>query len=628
VWYMADGVYSMYGDMAPMKELVGLLDTYKSLHLYVDDAHGMSWTGENGSGYVFTQVDHHDKMVVATSMAKGFGCCGGVIIFPDEEMHRKVKNCGGTFIFSGPIQPPMLGAALASAKMHQTGAFALRQKDLQTKVAYINKRLGELGLPQYDPSAAPLFFICSGLPRITYNIVNRMKTRGFFLNSAAFPAVPMKKSGIRFMVTSHHSYDEIENMLVALQQEYVLGLQEEGSSVDEVARVFRLPAFTIRVEKPAEAEPDTGGNELTDELYRSVASLRPDEWDYYMAEDGCNTHRNLLNLEKAFSGNEQKEENAGFFYYKVADRDGKTVGLSFFSSVWTKDDMFESASVSEKVEEIRKTEDPHYLVSKQIMTGTLLSLGRSVYLDYNHPGWKEALQLLLNKMQEVADSEGATRVMLRDFFEDERNDLKGVLLELGMIDYRLPDRCVVSEFDWNTQEEYLATLGGKYRYSLRKEILPYAGKCRVSYDKPATEEERQHGYRLYNEVAGQAFQMNVFQLPYSLFEAMYDDPAYDIIRLYVEDKEEAVAILFSYRNAQDYTGLIVGLDYNYVRTYNTYKQMLYRSVMRAKELECTRNDLAYTAELEKKKVGAKTFANYAFVQAIEHLSHAIMDTLA
>ncbi|MGK7893467.1 MAG: aminotransferase class I/II-fold pyridoxal phosphate-dependent enzyme, partial [Xenococcus sp. (in: cyanobacteria)] len=45
IWYLADGIYSMYGDVAPLPELVRLLDTYEQLYLYIDDAHGMSWTG-------------------------------------------------------------------------------------------------------------------------------------------------------------------------------------------------------------------------------------------------------------------------------------------------------------------------------------------------------------------------------------------------------------------------------------------------------------------------------------------------------------------------------------------------------------------------------------------------------
>ncbi len=43
IWYMADGVYSMFADFAPFAELRALLDRYPQLHLYIDDSHGVGW---------------------------------------------------------------------------------------------------------------------------------------------------------------------------------------------------------------------------------------------------------------------------------------------------------------------------------------------------------------------------------------------------------------------------------------------------------------------------------------------------------------------------------------------------------------------------------------------------------
>ncbi|MCB9274617.1 MAG: pyridoxal phosphate-dependent aminotransferase family protein [Lewinellaceae bacterium] len=61
VWYFADGVYSMYGDFAPMQRLKELMDQYEPFHLYIDDAHGVSWAGENGIGVVCSQLFYHEK---------------------------------------------------------------------------------------------------------------------------------------------------------------------------------------------------------------------------------------------------------------------------------------------------------------------------------------------------------------------------------------------------------------------------------------------------------------------------------------------------------------------------------------------------------------------------------------
>lgn len=70
VWYLADGIYSMYGDAAPVRELEQMLDDNERMWLYIDDAHGMSWAGEHGRGYVRSQIEHHDRMVLAASLKR------------------------------------------------------------------------------------------------------------------------------------------------------------------------------------------------------------------------------------------------------------------------------------------------------------------------------------------------------------------------------------------------------------------------------------------------------------------------------------------------------------------------------------------------------------------------------
>ncbi|HQF29522.1 MAG TPA: aminotransferase class I/II-fold pyridoxal phosphate-dependent enzyme, partial [Bacteroidia bacterium] len=100
IWYMADGVYSMFGDAAPLDKLKDLLDDNEQFYLYIDDAHGMSWAGENGAGYVYSKLSYHPKMYFTTSLAKGFGASGGVLAFPEKSSFHRVHDYGRTFIFS------------------------------------------------------------------------------------------------------------------------------------------------------------------------------------------------------------------------------------------------------------------------------------------------------------------------------------------------------------------------------------------------------------------------------------------------------------------------------------------------------------------------------------------------
>ena len=216
VWYLTDGVYSMFGDMAPVKELGELLNRYEQLHLYFDDAHGMSWTGRHGRGYVLDCLPIQERMVVATSLCKAYGAGGGALIFPNAKMHRQVKNCGGPMIFSGPIQPPMLGAAMASARIHLSPEIERLQQELQERITLCNRLLKTYEIPVACSSQSPIFYIKLGLPEVAGDMVKYLLDDGFYTNQAVYPAVSRRKSGIRFTLTRHLSAEDIHGLVEAI----------------------------------------------------------------------------------------------------------------------------------------------------------------------------------------------------------------------------------------------------------------------------------------------------------------------------------------------------------------------------------------------------------------------------
>lgn len=239
VWYLADGVYSMFGDLAPLEELQNLLHRYKSLHLYLDDAHGMSWTGTHGRGYVLSHLRERERIVVALSMAKGFAAAGGVLVFPHTEWLRQVRTCGGPMMFSGPVQPPMLGAAVASAHLHLSEELTSMQQELLERIRLCNHLMQQKGLPLISPTLTPIRFVAIGELRVAQNLAHRLMEDGFFPNIVGFPAVPLKKAGIRITITRHQSEDDIRSLVDALAYHLPLALKEEGSEFSDIARLFR-----------------------------------------------------------------------------------------------------------------------------------------------------------------------------------------------------------------------------------------------------------------------------------------------------------------------------------------------------------------------------------------------------
>ncbi|WP_188302399.1 aminotransferase class I/II-fold pyridoxal phosphate-dependent enzyme [Streptomyces sp. CBMA123] len=240
VWYLIDGVYSMFGDVAPVEDLARLMAAYPALHLYVDDAHGMSWYGRHGAGYVFEKLGRHlgGRVVLVTTLAKGFGTIGGVAVFPTEEAFHRVEVNGGPLMYSHPLPPPMLGAAIASARIHLSTRIGALQAELAERREYCNELLAAAGLPVVSDPRTPVYFIGLGEPEVSYGMVRRVLDDGFYVNQSSFPLVPLKKSGLRFTLTRHVGRDHIRGLVEAVAHHLPRALREAGRTMADVRTAF------------------------------------------------------------------------------------------------------------------------------------------------------------------------------------------------------------------------------------------------------------------------------------------------------------------------------------------------------------------------------------------------------
>lgn len=625
IWYLADGVYSMYGDYAPLDEIQRLLEVHRQLHFYVDDAHGMSWTGRHGAGYVRSRMGHHPRMVQAVSLNKAFAAAGGAVIFPNREMAQKVRNCGGTMIFSGPIQPPLLGAAIASASLHLSPEIEVHQKKLAGLVEHMNGRLEEAGLPQPYRNESPLFFVPSGLLDLNINLFKRMFEDGFYINSANFPAVPMKRGGLRFMVHAHLETSDIDDLVAALAYHYPRALAEEGQTAKGVAKSFgiEVPPVLKTALLPRRAP------KLRMVIRRSIREIDATTWDARFAHRGNLAHSIVERLEEVFATADDPAQRWDFEYVDVLDERGRCVLSTFFTCAVVKDDMFAPAHVSQRIEEQRR-EDPAYLTSRAVMLGSLITKGDHLWLDRTHLAWREALRALMDRMSEVATTAGASQLMFREFYGGLDAELNRALEDLGLARMPLPNNGYVDELTWDDVDGFVAQLPRRYRSDLRREVLRHQDAFEVVTARPETPAELAECYELYEQVFARSFDMNVHQLPYAYFETMNQHPDFEVLRLYLRDADEPdkpVAVMFSHRGAHLYNAMIVGMDYRYLRSHDVYKQVLFQTVLRARASGAQRLDLAFTAEQVKKKVGAKFESTTAYVQLSDHYNHAVIDAM-
>lgn len=241
VWYMADGVYSMFGDVAPMNDLYALMDKYPQFYCYFDDAHGMSWQGPNGTGFVFAGGrEYHPQMLFITSLCKAFGVTGGAMIYHEETTKELVRFTGATMIFNGPVQPANLGAISASADIHLSPEIHERQVSFSTLMSYFKITARALKLPLVSDGQSPIYFIGLGSTEAVYEISTRMINSGYFVSFAAYPAVPEKYSGIRISLNAMHTVQEIYEMLTVLAGHIVEMQKKDKVNIEKIHRSFSL----------------------------------------------------------------------------------------------------------------------------------------------------------------------------------------------------------------------------------------------------------------------------------------------------------------------------------------------------------------------------------------------------
>lgn len=609
LWYMADGVYSMFGDTFPVKAVTALMDKYACLYAYVDDAHGMSVYGTSGRGYVLGQGNIHPKMIVATSLNKAFASGGGVLVYGDPELRRKVSRVGGPLLSSGPMQPSALGAGIAAAEIHLSDEIVMMQQQLRQNIEFAHLLLQQKGLPVISTSGAAIFFIGVSYPKLGHNLVRRMLKRGFYLNLGIFPTVPIRQTGVRFTITRLHSFTEIESMVTALAEEFDLALQEENIPRFEIDRAFKRneSSSPLLISNPSSAIP-----ELQMQAVDTINTIDMLEWDTIFKGKGAMDWKAIQLLENVFSNNEKPEDNWGFDFLIVRDKKGRVVAATFLTSAIWKDDMLASKEISSQIEKERLA-DKYFMTSRVLATGSLITEGEHFYLDTGHDHWQTALEMVLQKIYELKAMRQATHVLIRDFTR-VHPAMDGFMVDNGFFRVNMPATNIVENVSWSSSQDFYETLTKNARTQLRKKVLRNTDNFDIqTLTGHSKAVDIDHMYRLYLSVKNNNLELNTFALSKKYFEKVSTDENWEIIRLTIRDHQEPCCYVLCHNSGTSYSPMVIGLNYEFNPEYNIYRQALYQVMLRAGASGARKIQLGFSAEIEKQKFGAVSYPAFAYM---------------
>ncbi|MCM8570302.1 bifunctional aminotransferase class I/II-fold pyridoxal phosphate-dependent enzyme/GNAT family N-acetyltransferase [Gramella jeungdoensis] len=607
IWYMADGVYSMYGDYAPVRELISLSQKYPQLHLYFDDVHGMSWKGPNGSGYIMSMLDDlPENVLLFGTLSKTFGASGAVLVCPDKKLYRKIKNFGGPLTFSAQLEPSAVAAAIASANIHLSQEIYHLQNTLHERINYFNILLQKTNLPLIENNDSPVFYIGTGLPATGYAFVKKLMNEGFFVNLGLFPAVPVKNTGVRITVSRHNELEDIKNLVEAMDYHFPKTLEETDNSLSRIGK-----AFNIDINNGSEKVNSSA--ELSVTYTETIQEIEESYWSRLIGHHTILDWKGLQFLEKSFGNHQSKEHRWSFHYFIITDQKSIPVLATFMTGALWKNDMLSPASVSKDIEEKRKS-NPYKLTSNVLSMGCLFTEGTHWYLNEEHPLAKQAIKRFILEIESLSERLDTKMTVLRDFIKEPW--LSELFHQEGFIPIEMPDSCIIDDLSWENKKEFQERLSSRSRKHFRKEVLPFEDKFEISILSTPTPDKIQYYYQLYKNVKANNLGLNTFTYPESLFENMVSHTAWEFIELKLKQTNQVVGIMFCYKNDRGvYVPSLVGMDYDYSREFHVYRQLLYQTIKRARDLKMKRIDLGFSASFEKRKLGASIISKQAYIQS-------------
>ncbi len=219
-----ESVYSMDGDIAPIKEICDLADKYGAM-TYLDEVHAVGLYGPRGGGIAEREGLMDRLTVIEGTLGKAFGVVGGYIA-ASAELCDFVRSFASGFIFTTALPPAVAAGARASVQhLKRSNVERASQKE---RVAKVRAGLDAMGIP-HIPNPSHIIPVMVGDPvKCKYISDVLMKEFGVYIQPINYPTVPKGTERLRITPSPVHSDADIEHLLQSL---------EELWSQCEVARV-------------------------------------------------------------------------------------------------------------------------------------------------------------------------------------------------------------------------------------------------------------------------------------------------------------------------------------------------------------------------------------------------------
>jgi glycine C-acetyltransferase len=211
---VTDGVFSMDGDVAPLKAICDLCEKHDAL-VMVDDSHATGFVGKTGRGTpeecgVQGRVD-----LVSSTLGKALGGSAGGFIAAKQEIVTLLRQRSRPYLFSNTVAPPIVAATIKVFDL--IGASTKLRDKLEANTKHFREQMTRAGFA-IRPGNHPICPIMLGDAKLAQNFAKELLPEGIYVIGFSFPVVPMGQARIRVQISAGHERDQIDRAIAAFSK--------------------------------------------------------------------------------------------------------------------------------------------------------------------------------------------------------------------------------------------------------------------------------------------------------------------------------------------------------------------------------------------------------------------------
>lgn len=208
---VTDGVFSMDGDIARLKDICELADKYNAL-VMVDDSHASGFIGKTGRG----SAEHNGVMdrvdIFTGTLGKALGGAMGGYTTGKKEVIEMLRQRSRPYLFSNSLSPAICGASIAVFDM-LSASTELRDRVMEN-ADYFRKKLTAAGF-DLKPSESAICALMLYDAVLSQQFAAKLQTEHIYVTGFYYPVVPKGQARIRIQLSAAHTREQLDRAIAA-----------------------------------------------------------------------------------------------------------------------------------------------------------------------------------------------------------------------------------------------------------------------------------------------------------------------------------------------------------------------------------------------------------------------------